>query len=115
MVVEDNLLNQKVTSMQLRKLGYESEIASDGVMALKLIEQHPFDLILMDCMMPELDGFETTRRLRQHPNASRTKIVALTANDREGSREKCLASGMNDYLNKATGLKALAEVLARNL
>jgi len=101
LVVEDNPVNQKVTLGLLRKLGYCSEVASNGEEALAALERRPFDLVLMDCQMPVMDGYETTRRIRaEERGARRLPIVAMTANAMAGDRERCLESGMDDYLAK---------------
>ncbi len=116
MLVEDNEVNQLVTRGMLSKLGYQVKTVSNGETALALLEQEPFDLVLMDCMMPEMDGFEATRRQREmeHSKASpRTPIVAITANTAEGVQARCLAAGMDDFLAKPVHLDALETVLRR--
>ncbi|MCG8394572.1 MAG: response regulator [Pseudomonadales bacterium] len=116
MLVEDNEVNQLVTRGMLSKLGYQVKTVSNGETALALLEQEPFDLILMDCMMPEMDGFEVTRQLREierHHNSERTPVVAITANTAEGVQARCLAAGMDDFLAKPVHLEALETVLRR--
>lgn len=116
MLVEDNEVNQLVTRGMLSKLGYQVKTVSNGETALALLEQEPFDLVLMDCMMPEMDGFEVTRRLRemeQNKASLRTPIVAITANTAEGVQARCLAAGMDDFLAKPVHLDALETVLRR--
>ena len=101
LVVEDNEINQRVTSAFLEKNGLKCDIADNGVRALELIKSNFYNLILMDCQMPVLDGFETTQEIRQLPGREKDVIViAMTANAMKGDKEKCLASGMNDYLRK---------------
>ena len=116
MLVEDNEVNQLVTRGMLSKLGFQVKTVSNGETALALLEQEPFDLVLMDCMMPEMDGFEVTRRLReieQNKASLRTPVVAVTANTAEGVQARCLAAGMDDFLAKPVHLDALETVLRR--
>jgi two-component system, sensor histidine kinase SagS len=100
LVVEDNAVNQRVVEMQLKKLGCHAEFATNGLLALKAVESARFDVILMDCQMPVMDGYEATRHLRLSPNHARLYIIAMTANAMDGDRERCIATGMNDYLAK---------------
>ncbi|MDQ8203574.1 ATP-binding protein [Pelagicoccus sp. SDUM812003] len=102
LVVEDNPINSKIAARFLKKAGYEATIASNGREALELLETRRFELILMDCQMPVLDGYEATRRIRALPDEQRRKtpIIALTANALQGDREKALSSGMDDFLSK---------------
>ena len=116
MLVEDNEVNQLVTRGMLSKLGYQVKTVSNGETALALVNQEGFDLILMDCMMPEMDGFEVTRRLRDREkqnDGARTPVVAITANTAEGVQARCLAAGMDDFLAKPVHLDALETVLRR--
>ncbi|MBK9990177.1 MAG: response regulator [Verrucomicrobia bacterium] len=100
LVVEDNPVNQRVIQLQLRKIGYTARLASNGLEALKALNEEPADLVFMDCQMPELDGYETTKQLRQQKRFDNLFITAMTANSMEGDQERCLAAGMNDYLSK---------------
>lgn len=115
MLVEDNEVNQIVTRGMLDRLGYQVKTVSSGESALALLEQERFDLILMDCMMPDMDGFETTRRLRQKEEASEQElhvpVIAMTANTVEGAQARCLAAGMDDYLPKPVHLEDLETML----
>lgn len=111
LLVEDNEVNRKVAVRLLSKLQMEVEIAVNGLEAVQKATENAYDLILMDCQMPEMDGYEATRTLREH--GIQTPIVALTANALEGDREKCLACGMNDYLSKPIQADKLREALAR--
>ncbi|MDR2876781.1 MAG: response regulator, partial [Chromatiales bacterium] len=112
LVVEDNRANQIVVSSMLERLGLCATIASNGIEALALIEKHRFDVILMDCNMPEMDGIETTHRIRNLPSdAAHTPIIAMTANAAEIYMERCLAAGMNDCISKPTKLSVLQDKL----
>jgi two-component system, sensor histidine kinase and response regulator len=112
LVVEDNVVNQRVVSLMLDKLGYSPEVVPSGAQALRALESRVYRVILMDCQMPEMDGFEATRAIRTRPwDARHTPIIALTANAMPGEREKCLAAGMNDYLAKPLTLEVLADKL----
>ncbi|GET38568.1 PAS domain S-box protein [Microseira wollei] len=118
LLAEDNLVNQKVALKQLKGLGYDADVAANGEEVLQLIAKIPYDLILMDCQMPVLDGFETTREINRRPEKSfpggrRPSIVAMTANARQEDRQKCLDAGMNDYLSKPISKEKLAEFLER--
>jgi len=113
LLVEDNPINQKVALMQLGKLGYMATVANNGHEALDLLAKRPYDLILMDCQMPVMDGFEVTRKIREKETVTgiHTPIIAMTANAMEGYRERCISAGMDDYLSKPTNLKELKEKL----
>jgi signal transduction histidine kinase/DNA-binding response OmpR family regulator len=116
LLVEDNLVNQKVALVNLKKLGFDVQVAGNGREALIALAGNRFDLILMDCQMPEMDGFEATRAIRQREEQSAAKripIVALTANALEGDREQCISVGMDDYLTKPFKQEQLREVLDR--
>ena len=115
LVVDDNLVNQSVVVYMLEKLGCKTEVAKDGAQAVAMHRAHHFDLILMDCQMPELDGYQATGRIRAyeatHGRTPRVPIVALTAHVLDGERDKCLASGMDDFLPKPIRPATLREVL----
>ena len=115
LLVEDNIVNQTVTKGMLQRLGLTVDTATDGQLALQLHANQAYDLILMDCQMPTMDGFETTRRIRQQEQTSgrHTPVVALTANAMEGDRERCLAAGMDDYLAKPISREALSLCMQR--
>ena len=103
LIVEDNLINQKVSLALLNKFGYKAQTADNGLMALEKIKQQKFDLIFMDFQMPELDGYETTGRIRNGQSgicSPKIPIIAMTANAMKGDQEKCLIAGMNDFLSK---------------
>ncbi len=101
LLVEDNPVNQMVASRQLELLGYRADAVDDGQKALDALHDRDYDLVLMDCQMPELDGYEATRRLRVwQGDRKHTPVVAMTAHAVKGDRAKCLAAGMDDYLSK---------------
>jgi len=103
LLVEDNLVNLNVAKKILLRLGLECDVAQDGLAALSAINHHHYDLVLMDCQMPRMDGYEATRaiRLREATRGlTRLPVIAMTANAMEGDREKCLDAGMDDYLSK---------------
>ena len=110
LVAEDNAINATVLLGILKKIGYaQVDSADDGIAAIAAMERHAYDLILMDCQMPNLDGYEATRRLRRA--GVKVPIIAMTAHAMSGDREKCLAAGMDDYLTKPIIVDKLAEVL----
>jgi signal transduction histidine kinase/DNA-binding response OmpR family regulator len=115
LVAEDNRINQMVVVRMLEKAGHRVDVAGNGRLALGLLERGPYDLVLMDCQMPEMDGFEAARAIRaaEAGTGRHLVIVALTANAMEGDRERCLAAGMDDYLAKPITQAALAAVLMR--
>jgi two-component system sensor histidine kinase/response regulator len=120
LVAEDNVINQKVTLRQLQKLGFSADAVANGLEVLHAIERIPYDVILMDCQMPELDGYETTRRIRLEESRARLRgnieqqyIVAMTANALTGDREECIAAGMNDYVSKPVRMDELCSALDR--
>lgn len=102
LVVEDNLVNQKILQRMLEKMDVAVDVAVNGLEALLLVKQHRYDLVLMDCQMPVMDGYEATQKLRQRERAQRRymPIIGITANALVGDREKCLDAGMDDYLPK---------------
>ena len=95
----------------MKKLGCISDLAATGLEALEAVERVAYDLVLMDCQMPEMDGYEATRRLRSHERHRGLFIVAMTANAMEGDRERCLEAGMDDYLSKPTRVDSLRALL----
>ena len=114
LLAEDNEVNQIVALSQLESLGYPIEAVSNGFEVLAALETRAFDLILMDCQMPELDGYETTRRIRATEAAYREiPVIAVTAHAMKGDREKCLEAGMNDYISKPFQQKELVSALNR--
>jgi two-component system sensor histidine kinase/response regulator len=113
LLVEDNVVNQKLAIALLGRWGHRVTVADDGQVALDLLEDRRFDLVLMDMMMPVLDGLEATRRFRAVEQGRRTPIVAMTANVMQGDRERCLHAGMDDYISKPIETAELQRVLSR--
>jgi CheY-like chemotaxis protein len=113
LVAEDNVVNQRVARLQLEKLGHRVDVVANGLEVLEAVERVPYDVILMDCQMPEMDGYEATRRLRSASSRREILIVAMTAHAMEGDRELCLAAGMNDYVSKPMRSPELEAALER--
>ncbi|WP_198555739.1 response regulator [Colwellia sp. 75C3] len=116
LVVEDNAVNQKVAQGLLKKFGIQVDIAANGEEALKSLENLPFDLVLMDCQMPVMDGYEATQKIRLPESKVLNReipIIAMTANSMQGDRQKCLSIGMDDFISKPVNPNKLQEALKR--
>ena len=111
LLAEDNHVNQRVALRMLDRMGYRAEVAANGKEVLEALDRQPFDVILMDVQMPEMDGYEATRRVRERPG-EQPIILAMTANALQGDREECLAVGMDDYLPKPLRPADLGDKLA---
>jgi CheY-like chemotaxis protein len=114
LLAEDNLVNQKVALRFLDRLGYRADAVANGLEAIRALEDRPYDLVLMDLQMPEMDGFEASREIRRRlPEDRQPAIVALTANVLQGDRDACLAAGMDDYITKPVKLADIAASIQR--
>ncbi len=113
LLAEDNVSSQKVVRQMIKRLGYTVDVAANGIEALQALERQPYDLVLMDLRMPEMDGLEATRIIRQLWPDNGPKIIAITAYALRGDREKCLDAGMDDYISKPVRIEELAEVLRK--
>ena len=113
LLAEDNVSNQKVTMTMLKRLGYNADVAANGKEALRALENQSYDLVLMDVRMPEMNGLEATRIIRQRWPEKGPKIIAITAFALQGDKEKCLAAGMDDYISKPVRMNELAKMLGK--
>ncbi len=112
LMAEDNMINQKVGRLILQRAGFNIDLVGDGNEALEAHRTKPYDLILMDCQMPTMDGFEASRQIRQLPDPQPV-IIAVTANALVGERERCLNAGMDDYLSKPFQAEQLVGVVKK--
>ena len=112
LIAEDNPVNQTLAVRTLQKLGYETSVAENGVIALQQLQQSSYDMILMDVQMPEMDGLEATRLIRQNPNLQPV-IIAMTANAMKEDKEACLQAGMDDYISKPIRMEQLVQTLSK--
>ena len=113
LLVEDNETNQELAVALLGTAGIEVRVAGNGQEALDWLGRQDFDVVLMDCQMPVMDGYAATRALRQSARWKSLPVIAMTANAMEGDRDRCLAAGMDDYLTKPISLQALGDAIDR--
>ncbi|HEV8543279.1 MAG TPA: response regulator, partial [Verrucomicrobiae bacterium] len=114
LLAEDNAVNQLVALKQLKKLGYQTDVAATGLEAVALFKERNHPIILMDCHMPEMDGYEATQKIRELSQRSAVRIIAMTANAMQGDRDRCLEAGMDDYITKPVAIEALQAALANS-
>jgi len=114
LLVEDNVLNQRIVTFSLKKYNHEVTIANNGLEALELFKSKLFDVVLMDIMMPIMDGLEATVKIREYEKmnniADQTPIIAITANTMDNDREKCLSYGMNEFMSKPFDINKLNHI-----
>jgi CheY-like chemotaxis protein len=119
LLAEDNMINRKIVLRILeKKLGYHAVTVTNGKDAIAHLEKKDYDLVLMDCQMPEMDGYEATRRIRDESSSVRNHripVIAMTANAMKGDREKCLEAGMDDYISKPVNMDEFVDVIKQYL
>ena len=112
MLAEDDKVNQEVAKGLLSKFGLSPDLAENGLEAVRMLSEKTYDIVIMDCMMPEMDGYEATRKIRANINKT-IPVIALTANALQGSAEECLAAGMSDYMTKPIDPLVLEATLSK--
>ena len=116
LLVEDNLLNQRIVTFSLKKFNHEVVIANNGVEAIEQFSEKKFDVVLMDIMMPVMDGLEATTKIREFESknnvAKRTPIIALTANTMDNDRDKCISYGMDEFMAKPFDIEKLNSIFS---
>ena len=113
LLAEDNAVNQKLATLTLKKMGYGTDVAGNGLEVLTALARQDYDLIFMDIQMPEMDGSEATKAVIEQYGDKRPVIIAMTANAMEGDREKFMEAGMDDYVTKPINLKIIQNVLKK--
>jgi CheY-like chemotaxis protein len=113
LLAEDNLVNQKVALLMLKKLGIKADVATNGLEVMQALERQTYDVVLMDVQMPEMDGFEAAKAIRERWTEGKPHIIAVTAHALEGDRKRCIEAGMDDYISKPVRLEELIEALGR--
>jgi CheY-like chemotaxis protein len=111
LVVEDNMMNQRIATMMLKKLGYSCELADNGAVAIDMISQDSFDFVFMDMQMPVMDGVAATRNIVETYGIERPIIVAMTANVLQEDREKCFSAGMDEFITKPISMEKLSNII----
>ena len=113
LVADDNVVNQKVAVLVLKRLGYRADVVSNGLEVLDALKRHHYDVVFMDVQMPEMDGMSATRAICLRWGTRRPRIVAMTAEAMKGDREKCLEAGMDDYISKPIQQEAVQTALEK--
>jgi CheY-like chemotaxis protein len=113
LLAEDNAVNQKLALRVLEQMGYRADVASNGLEAVESIKRQSYDVILMDIQMPEMDGLDATRRIRNLTSLKQPRIIAMTANAMQGDREMCIIAGMEDYISKPIRVNELQDALLK--
>ena len=114
LLAEDNVVNQKVALRMLERLGYRADAVANGLEVLQALDRMPYEVVLMDVQMPDMDGLEATKQIRALPQKRQPYIIAMTAHAMKGDREECLRAGMNDYVSKPVRIEELHDALKRS-